>query len=102
MRLSKIFRLTIAVVLLSSTAFAEGDKTLFLEKCASCHRKGGEAEPVNPADKAAIVWEKYFQRGRHRIELSPTVNESELKVLIAYLQAYAADSDRPATAVIPK
>lgn len=102
MEIVKVTAIICLLLLVSSSAFAEDNQTLFIEKCAACHRQGGEAQPVNPADKASIVWEKYFKRGRHRIELSPTISKNELEQVIEYLKEYAADSDRPATAVIPK
>ncbi|MCB2182022.1 MAG: cytochrome c [Desulfobulbaceae bacterium] len=92
--------LVLATVLSASSVYADGG-TLFKEKCGSCHKKGGDAPPVNPADKAAVVWKKYFDRGRHD-DLSGTLSSAELESVVGYLQAYAADSDKPETAAIPK
>ncbi len=90
-----------AVVLLSTTAIA-GDSSLFLMKCGGCHKKGGEAAPVNPADKAGVVWKKFFKRGRHRVELSDHMTSDDLENVIDYLVDHAADSDKPEAAAIPK
>jgi len=81
---------------------AADDAALFVQKCGSCHKRGGQGPAVNPADKAGIVWKKYFDRGRHPVDLAQTVSDSDLGVVISYLQDHAADSDQPATAVIPK
>jgi mono/diheme cytochrome c family protein len=78
---------------------AEGEG-LFVQKCGACHKKGGSAASVNPADKAATVWDKYFSRGRHPVDMG--VGDAELQQVLQYLQAHAADSDQPAAAVIPK
>ena len=93
--------LVISAAILSTSAYADGG-TLFRQKCGSCHMKGGEAAPVNPADKAAVVWKKFFDRGRHRGDLSETLADAELESVVQYLQEFAADSDRPETAAIPK
>ncbi len=84
-----------------SPSFAGGQE-LFLSKCGSCHRKGGQAPPVNPADKAALVWKKYFRRQRHPVDLSPKITPQELQEIVSYLESHAADSDQPEAAVIPK
>jgi len=53
--------LTCASVLLSTAAFA-ADSAMFITKCGGCHKKGGEAAPVNPADKAGADWGEIFKR----------------------------------------
>lgn len=93
--------MALASALWTPAAYADGGD-LFRQKCGSCHQKGGQAPPVNPADKAAVVWEKFFDRNRHTVDLSATLNEAELKSVVEYLQKFAADSDRPETAAIPK
>ncbi len=95
--------LVIVVFMATRNSFAETqEEKLFIQKCAVCHKKGGKAPPVNPADKAAIVWEKYFKRHRHPIDLSKKISSSEMKIIIEYLKSHAADSDQPLEAVIPK
>lgn len=83
-------------------SLAADGATLFVQKCGSCHKRGGQATPVNPADKAGIVWKKYFDRGRHPVDLAQTLSDSDMGAVIGYLKDHAADSDQPATAVIPK
>ncbi len=79
-----------------------GDEALFVSKCGACHKKGGEAPPVNPADKAGSVWVKYFKRHRHPTDLSASISPDELKKIIEFLKDHAADSEQPAAAVIPE
>ena len=79
---------------------ANGSEALFKEKCGSCHMKGGAAAPVNPGDKAASVWVKYFKRGRHPVIL--TVSPNDLDMIVEYLEDHAADSDQPQMSVIPQ
>ena len=90
------------MVLSSTIVLAASGQALFIDKCASCHRNGGEAAPVNPADKAGIVWDKYFKRGRHPVALETKMSEAELEAVKEYLMKHAADSDQPEAAVIPK
>ena len=79
-----------------------GGQNLFLQKCGVCHHKGGQAPPVNPADKASLVWKKYFKRHRHPVDLSQYISNEELQAIISYLQEHAADSEQPEAAIIPK
>lgn len=94
--------LSLALFLTPSVTMASDGAGLFLQKCGHCHKRGGAAAVVNPADKAGVVWEKYFNRGRHPEGLAAAVNETELQAVIQYLKSHAADSDQPAAAVIPK
>jgi len=100
------FQLLCTIILLtfamSVPAWAGGDENTFVQKCGSCHQKGGEAAPVNPADKAGLVWQKYFKRGRHPVDLAGKINETEMASILLYLQDHAADSDTPVAAAIPK
>lgn len=84
----------------ASLRAADGGDALFRNKCGACHVKGGEAAPVNPGEKAASVWEKYFKRGRHPVGLN--VSEAELELVLRYLMERAADSDKPEMLAIPK
>ena len=92
----------LSLAMLSTSAMAADGANMFLQKCGSCHVKGGQAAPVNPADKAAIVWNKFFKRGRHKVDFSQTISVDDLQVIVQYLKDHAADSDQPAVAVIPK
>ena len=100
-KLSLIALLSCTVLLVPPAAMAGGGD-LFVAKCGSCHKKGGQAAPVNPADKAGRVWEKYFKRGRHPVDLAGKISPKELNDIIGYLVEHAADSDHPEAAVIPK
>ncbi len=93
--------MALATALSTSAVYADGG-ALFRQKCGSCHQKGGQAPPVNPADKAAVVWQKFFDRNRHAADISGVITADELKSVIEYLKQFAADSDRPETAAIPK
>lgn len=86
--------------LFATAAGAADGQGMFLEKCGSCHKTGGQAAVVNPADKAGQVWAKYFERGRHPVDMG--IAEADLKQVVEFISTHAADSDQPATAVIPK
>ena len=101
--MKKVFCALLALGIMGAGTIATaGDEALFVEKCGSCHKKGGEATPVNPADKAGRVWVKYFKRHRHPVDISSRISPDELKKIVSYLEDHAADSDQPAAAVIPK
>lgn len=78
----------------------DGGEALFKAQCGACHMRGGAAAPVNPGDKAARVWVKYFKRQRHPVELN--VSEGKMDLIIEYLENHAADSDQPQMLAIPK
>lgn len=74
----------------------------FLEKCGLCHKNGGKAPAVNPADKAGVVWAKYFKRDRHPGDLHVSINPEDMADILTFLKNHAADSDHPVAAIIPK
>lgn len=90
------------LVLGGVTCVSASNLDIFLVKCGVCHKKSAQAAPVNPADKAGVVWIKYFKRGRHPVDLGTSVSPDEMKSVIEFLQNHAADSDHPVAAIIPK
>jgi len=62
--------------------------------------RGGAAAPVNPGDKAGVVWVKYFKRDRHPVEINASAEEMD--IIIEYLERHAADSDQPQMLAIPQ
>ena len=101
-KLCCLLALTLLYCVFSSQSVVASDLDTFLVKCGNCHKKGGEAAPVNPADKAGLVWKKYFKRNRHPVDLSASINQQEKEQIIAFLEHHAADSDHPVAAIIPK
>ncbi len=79
-----------------------GENTIFIKQCCSCHRAGGEAPPINPADKAGLVWFKYFQRKRHPVNLGRLIRKKDMHRILLYLKKHAADSEHPVAAAIPQ
>jgi hypothetical protein len=90
------------VIVFTCPAHGAEPTIIFVNKCGQCHHTGGQAMPINPADKAGLVWIKYFKRQRHPVDLTNTINSSEMKSILQYLQNHAADSERPVAAAIPK
>lgn len=96
-----IFLVAFSWLALTACAWAdEGGEALFKAQCGACHMRGGAAAPINPGDKAASVWNKYFKRGRHPVELG--ISAENLATIIGYLEDHAADSDQPRILAIPK
>jgi len=95
-----IFFMAASLMGLTASEVMAGGDTLFIQKCGNCHKSGGQAAAVNPADKAGRIWQKYFKRGRHPVEMG--ISDGDLETIISYLVDHAADSDQPAEAVIPK
>jgi len=91
----------LCLLALANTArSADNNEELFKAKCGACHLKGGAAAPVNPGEKAATVWDKYFKRGRHPVDLK--MSENEITAVVQHLMDHAADSDQPEMLAIPK
>lgn len=99
-------RIILSCVVLSvamfTSALAADSTAVFVQKCGVCHKKGADAPPVNPADKAGVVWTKYFQRGRHPVDLASQINDGDMEIILGFLKDHAADSDQPVAAAIPK
>ena len=91
--------IVLGILAAASTAAADG-QAMFLEKCGACHKSGGKAPVINPADKAGQVWVNYFARGRHPVHTG--IAEADMKQILDFISSHAADSDQPAAAVIPK
>lgn len=102
MRFQILFGCIVLSLVMLTPAFADDAAAVFVQKCGVCHKKGGEAAPVNPADKAGVVWSKYFKRGRHPVDLSVRISSDEMMTILGFLQEHAADSDHPVAAAIPK
>ena len=101
MKIVSSFLVAFSWLALTAVAWAdEGGEALFKSQCGSCHMKGGAAAPVNPGDKAARVWVKYFKRQRHPVDLE--VSEGDLDSILEYLEDHAADSDQPQMLAIPQ
>ncbi|MCP4714742.1 MAG: cytochrome c [Deltaproteobacteria bacterium] len=78
------------------TAAADG-KGVFIQKCGSCHKAGGEAVVFAPTKYASTQWERFFGRNKHKRkkDISADFNQAELDAVKAYLVDHAADSDQP-------
>ena len=102
--LKKMIFFLFIFIFISLSVHADNGKQLFIKNCLNCHREGGKAAPVNPADKAGRVWKRYFKRGRHvdNDKLISSIGEENFKKILKYLINNAADSDHPEEAVIPK
>ncbi len=100
MKKSLIFLMAAGLLGLSVSNVSAGGDDLFIQKCGNCHKSGGQAASINPADKAGRVWQKYFKRGRHPVDIG--ISATDTSTIIRYLVSHAADSDQPAAAVIPK
>jgi hypothetical protein len=85
-----------------SSVYAKDNSLIFVEKCGACHKRGSEVAPINPADKAGLVWVKYFQRKRHPVGLESSISKEEMALILDYLKEHGADSEVPVAAAIPK
>jgi hypothetical protein len=72
-------------------------RELCIEKCGSCHRKGGEARVFAPTKYAAYQWKRFFERKLHnrREDISHLFTPQELNAIKQYLVKHAADSEQP-------
>ncbi len=86
----------VAVVMVQPLEAADG-KSVYLKKCGSCHRSGGEAEVFAPTKYASTQWVRFFQRDKHKRkkDISADYTPLELEAVKNYLVDHAADSDQP-------
>ena len=89
--------LAIVIVAGIPAAYAADGKTLFLNKCGSCHKSGGEASVFAPTKYASTQWERFFEANKHaRIkDISSMLAPDESSAVKEYLKTHAADSDQP-------
>ncbi len=92
-----LYIIVIGIVISMPPAYAADGKALFMSKCGSCHRTGGEASVFAPTKCASTQWERFFEAGKHaRIkDISSLVKPDESAAIKEYLKAHAADSDQP-------
>ena len=85
------------IVISMPPAYAADGKALFMSKCGSCHRSGGEASVFAPTKYASTQWERFFEAGKHaRIkDISALAKPDESAAIKDYLKVHAADSDQP-------
>jgi len=93
-----IYLLVFAVsAVISAPAFGAEGKNVFINKCGSCHKAGGEAAAFAPTKYASTQWERFFQRSKHKRkkDISAEVTEADIAAVKIYLINHAADSDQP-------
>ena len=76
---------------------ASDGKDVFVKKCGSCHRSGGEAPVFAPTKYASSQWDRFFARNKHKRkkDISSVLSEADLNAVKKYLIDHAADSDQP-------
>ncbi|MCP4714745.1 MAG: hypothetical protein GY868_06470 [Deltaproteobacteria bacterium] len=97
-RLIWIFLLCVLLVVAAVTSVqADQGETLFVDKCCSCHQKGGEAQTIVPGLYASSGWKRFFDKNKHKRkkDISLQINNEELNIVKQYLIDHAADSDQP-------
>ena len=85
------------VVTNAATSHASDGKNVFVNKCGSCHKSGGEAPVFAPTKYASSQWERFFGRNKHKRkkDISSELSEADLNAVKKYLIDHAADSDQP-------
>ncbi len=76
---------------------AADGKGVFINKCGSCHKSGGEAAAFAPTKYASTQWGRFFERDKHKRkkDISADYSETEIAAVKTYLINHAADSDQP-------
>ena len=92
-----LYIVAIGIVTGMPPAYAADGKALFVSKCGSCHKNGGEASVFAPTKSASTQWERFFDANKHaRIkDIGSLVTPDESAAIKEYLKAHAADSDQP-------
>ncbi len=81
----------------TSNLCAADGKNVFVNKCGSCHKSGGEAAAFAPTKYASTQWSRFFERDKHKRkkDISADYTETEIAAVKIYLINHAADSDQP-------
>lgn len=101
MKRNILLMLAVVIFLASLPLLSAGDgKELFISKCGSCHKTGGEAAPFAPKKYAKAQWERFFARDQHKRkkDISGMVKPEEVDAIKVYLSKFAADSPTPEAA----
>ncbi|MBF0102569.1 MAG: cytochrome c [Desulfobacterales bacterium] len=90
----------VGIFMASSMLYSLDGESLFVDKCGSCHKNGGEAQIFAPVKYASSQWDRFFQQDKHKRkkDISTLIELSELNTIKQYLIDHAADSDRPIAA----
>jgi len=96
-RVVSLFSVFAALTLFCVPAGAADGKSVFISKCGSCHKSGGEAKVFAPTKYASIQWDRFFNRDKHKRkkDISADVTAAEIEAVKTYLINHAADSDQP-------
>ncbi len=92
--------LLLGMILFSTQAPCQDGETLFMTKCGSCHKAGGEVKTFAPVKYASSQWKRFFKRNKHKRkkDIGDLFTAGELELIKEYLMDHAADSDRPIAA----
>lgn len=92
-----LFVLGLMFLLSASHTLAADGKDIYIGKCGSCHKNGGEASVFAPTKFASVQWARFFEKNKHAAvkDISSQYTETELKAVRDYLMKHAADSDQP-------
>ena len=89
----------IFIFVLSSISLQSFDKkSLFINKCCSCHNVSGVAKTISPSMNAIKQWKRFFMKNKHKRkykDISALVSEVESGAILSYLIEHAADSQKP-------
>ena len=94
--MKKIVLLSILILMITSSAMAEGNarkgKYLFKKNCKLCHGK-----EMAPLTKTMAQWDNYFQKqaATHPGEGVKSLSESDLKDVNQFLHDGASDAPSP-------
>ena len=80
-----------------SYSMASDGRSIYLNKCGSCHQEGGDVEAFAPSKFASTQWRRFFNRDKHKRkkDISELFTKEELEQVKTYLVRHAADSDQP-------
>jgi hypothetical protein len=85
------------ILLWVSYSMASDGRSIYLNKCGSCHQESGDVETFAPSKYASTQWRRFFRRNKHKRkkDISELFTKEELEQVKTYLILHAADSDQP-------
>jgi len=78
-------------------SFASDARTLYVEKCGSCHKDNKKINPFAPVRYTSSQWRRFFDKNKHqrKKDISHLITPDERESIKTYLISHSKDSVEP-------
>lgn len=98
--MQKLIKILVLALLSSSYSMADVGGDILEAKCGQCHGPDKKGGVIDPSQRAAAQWERFFEKNRHKRkgDITKLFSAKELAAVQKFLVEHAADSDKPIVA----